>query len=460
MPQPSSDPIPSITPPQPFTIRFDPKDVEELKSRLSNPRLPDQDFLPALDAKQRSNYHQARPGLEWIKKAIPKWRELDFEAFSEKLNRFPHFTTSVDWCERLHFVHRPSSRSDAIPLILIHGWPGSWYEFEHIIQPLAEPEDPSLPAFHVVVPSLPGFLFSSPPPNKDPGVGDFVGYSRILNALMRGLGYDRYASSAGDWGSPHARCLGANHYSEKDGTGCRAVHLNFCPVSPSGVTKLLRNVLPYTVLEGLAKWVYDKEHVQMIQKAQIYEDQMAYYIVQKLRPVQLSYGLVDSPVGILGWLGYFYDILTEFKPGHPTLNLDSALETITLFHMTKSIGTSFLPYTVNPYLPDIHASAEMRLKVPLAYSDFPEEIVNVPLDYVQKTVHGKVRWMAKSNKGGHFAALEEPKIYINHLRNAFSKGGKIKSDDAKHFQGVRQVCLEGGVWDEVRKEQERAGGKL
>lgn len=168
--------------------------------------------------------------------------------------RYPHFTTSIDWCKQLHYVHVRSEEPNAIPLILVHGWvcvqqsihrpslssrlapltplfhtlsplsqPGTFHEFHHVIPYLAAPSSNGFPkaqAFDLVIPSLPGFLFSHPPPSRSRGVGDVRGYARILDALMRGLGYERYAAQGGDWGSVVARCLGALR-SEKDGTGCR-----------------------------------------------------------------------------------------------------------------------------------------------------------------------------------------------------------------------------------------------
>ncbi|KAN0061585.1 hypothetical protein ACQY0O_006432 [Thecaphora frezii] len=441
--------IPPISPPQPFTIEFSDAEIHDFQQRLANARLPDAELMPGITENRNLNY-RLRPSLAWFKEAVELWKQFDFPKLLAKYNRFDHFTTSIDWCERLHFVHRRSSRADAIPLILIHGWPGSWYEFAHVIDDLAEPADEDAPAFHVVVPSLPGFTFSSPPPTNEPGVGDFVGYTRLLNALMRGLGYDKYASQGGDWGSPHARALGAL-YAEQDGTGCRAVHLNFCPVSPTGLVKLLRDTLPVSALQKLAALVYDADTAKAIGKTLNLEETLAYYQIQRYRPTQLLYGLTESPIGLLGWLGYVYDVVTANNPTHPTLNTKDLLETATLFHFTKCIGTSFLPYANNPYLPDIHASPEFRLAVPLGFSDFPNEMVNIPLAHVDKTcTSGKARWAVRGKKGGHFAALEEPQDFVSHLRNAFSPNGVWKGHEE---DGIRTPTIRGGLWDEVRKAQ-------
>ncbi|PWY98466.1 alpha/beta-hydrolase [Testicularia cyperi] len=439
--------IPAITPPKPFTIVYTDDEVKFLKDRLKHARLPQEAYLQSDE--RRPKQHHMKPDLPLMQKLVQDWLQFDFDAFQKRLNSFDHFTTSVDWCTQLHFVHKKSSRPDAIPLMLIHGWPGSWFEFAHVIDKLAEPEDASAPAFHVVVPSLPGYMYSTAPPSRKKGVGEVRGYTRILNALMRGLGYDRYASQGGDWGSPHARALGAL-YSHKDGTGCRAVHLNFCPVAPRGVSKFMLQSMPEKVTLGFAKLIYGDEYMAMAAKGMYFEANRAYYDVQRTRPVQLLYGLVDSPVGLLGWLGNIYDSLCEARgEDHPRLNMNACLETATLFWFTSSIGTSFIPYTNNVFLPEIHGDAEFRLSVPLGYSDFPSELVNTPKFVVDgTTTSGKTRWMAKSPIGGHFAAHEEPDIFISHLRNAFSRGGRWTGHES---DGIESPQVAGGLWDEVRE---------
>ncbi|KAJ1601857.1 hypothetical protein NDA14_007132 [Ustilago hordei] len=445
----STSEIPSITPPKPFTVVYSDDVVKDLRNRLRNTRFPNAPYLP--DDERGPKKLSYKPDLPLVKALVDKWADWDFSGFQKRLNSFPHFTTSVDWCTQLHFVHKRSDRPDAIPIMLIHGWPGSWFEFSHVIDDLANPADKDTPAFHVVVPSLPGFLHSTPPPNKQ--VGNVRGYSRILDALMRRLGYDQYASQGGDWGSPHARALGAFH-SHKDGTGCRAVHLNFCPVAAKGLSKFMLHNLPVKVTLGIAKLVYGQEYLVMAAKGMYFEQNRAYYDVQRTRPVQLLYGLVDSPVGLLGWLGNIYDTLAERRPNHPRLNMDACLEIATLFWFTSSIGTSFIPYTNNTFLPEIHGAPEYKLPVPLGYSDFPDELVNTPKFVVDATTtSGKTRWIAKSSVGGHFAAHEEPTIFVSHLRNAFAKGGKWKGHES---EGIESPQIAGGLWDEVRDQQARA----
>lgn len=447
-----SSQIPAISAPKPYKIVYPDDEVKDLRERLSKTRLPAAPYLPE-DARKPMKLVY-KPDLPLVKELVDKWAAYDFDAFQKRINSFPHFTTSVDWCTQLHFVHKRSERADAIPIMLIHGWPGSWFEFAHVIDDLVNPSNKDAPAFHVVVPSLPGFMDSTPPPSNKPGIGDVRGYTRILDALMRGLGYDRYASQGGDWGSPHARALGVFH-SHKDGTGCRAVHLNFCPVAAKGFSKFMLDALPYKLTLGIAKLVYGQEYLMMAAKGIYFEQNRAYYDVQRTRPVQLLYGLVDSPVGLLGWLGNIYDTLTERNPDHPRLNMDACLEIATLFWFTRSIGTSFIPYTNNIFLPEIHGAAEYKLPVPLGYSDYPDELVNTPKFVVDATTtSGKTRWIGKSPKGGHFAAHEEPTIFVNHLRNAFAKGGKGKWEGKD--EGIQSAQIVGGLWDEVRDQEVRA----
>lgn len=197
-------PLP-ISPPKPFTIHFPEEDVSQFQRKLKDARLPNGPLYPdnpETTAEDGGSFDaRTMPSLNMLRQFIDRWTRLDLKALEKRLNQYPHFTTSVSWCKQLHFLHQPSSKANAIPLILIHGWPGSFLEFVHIIHALAEPEDPEAQAFHVVVPSLPGFTFSSGPPTDKHGVGDVDGYCHLFDSLMRGLGYDRYAAQGGECGN-------------------------------------------------------------------------------------------------------------------------------------------------------------------------------------------------------------------------------------------------------------------
>lgn len=376
--------IPTITTPKPFHITFSDADLAQFHRKLDDARLPDGPMFPG--SKSIEVEPRAFPTLDLMKGALQHWRKMDMKAFEAELNRHPHFTTSVDWCKQLHFIHQPSTRPNAIPLIFCHGWPGSFLEAMHIAKPLSEPEDPDAQAFHVVIPSLPGYTFSSGPPTKEHDIGDVDGYCRLLDALMRGLGYDRYAAQGGDWGSVHARVLGSR-FAKQDGTGCRAVHLNFLPTLPGGkYGGGLLMALPEAVSQKLADWTMSEEERKAVRKALLYNGYgSAYYKIQRERPSQIGFGLIDSPVAILGYLANFTNGLginigeqvrataqdeTKDKPNEQpvevgeragqieaimpnrpneerTLDINWLLHETFLYWITKSAATSFLPYAVS-----------------------------------------------------------------------------------------------------------------
>lgn len=204
------------------------------KSSSSSPFFPNQKTHLPLTPKSPRGVGGGGGGctgasLEWTTHLYSTWTEsFSWHRQQDLINSLPQFTTEIEGLT-VHFVHRRSPRPDASPLLLIHGWPGSFFEFHQIIQPLAEPDTNDVPAFHVVVPSLPGFCFSSPPPR--PGWHPGRDNARIFHGLMRRLGYadGGYVVQAGDWGQFAARELGSKYTAEPAGGGCRAVHLNWCP---------------------------------------------------------------------------------------------------------------------------------------------------------------------------------------------------------------------------------------
>ncbi|PWN39424.1 alpha/beta-hydrolase [Ceraceosorus guamensis] len=455
----SSDPIDlsplPISPPKAFQPTFTSEAIEGLHSRIASARLPEQDFFWK-DEDRRS--WRLKPSLERVKEILKGWKQFDVKQFESEINKYPHFTTSIGWCERMHFIHVRSERKDAIPLMLIHGWPGSFLEFIHLIPSLTFPSSSNDPAFHLIIPSLPGFAYSSAPPSSTSGTGDYLGYSRLLDSLMRGLGYDRYAAQGGDWGSAHVRALGSR-FHKQDGTGCRAVHFNFMPVSPSPGIKLAQQ-LPDWILTRVVPWLYDQEHCRMIAKANYFEANLVYYKVQCERFAQLSYGLLDSPSGLASWIGAFFGIslletypfLSKLCPPIHPESVESApsggktdealLKTLCLYWFTKTSGTAMIPYAANPYLPDIHRDSKNYLEVPTGYSDYPWEIVNTPFVWAKKNAN--IIWHARALKGGHFAAIEEPDIFVQHLKRAFAPGGGGKE--------LPEDTIVKGLWDEERKK--------
>jgi pimeloyl-ACP methyl ester carboxylesterase len=281
-----------------------------------------------------------------------RWLEdFDWPIVQTHLNRHPHFLSDVehDGHElRIHFTHTRSTRPDAIPIILIHGWPGSFYEFDRIVDDLANPQNDTDPAFHVIVPSLPGFCWSSPPPKRGWTMKD---NAAVLNKLMLQLSYTSYVVQAGDWGSFVARELGAQ-YPE-----CKAVHLNFCPVEISADEKDLT-----------------PREMQVKARYQDWMDEhLGYAVCMRSRPQTISIALADNPVGILSWVGEkFVEAAAPSKLEDSDWD-QSILITASLYYFSDCIMTSMLPYYENVQ----HAgfghyflAKENYIGVPMGYTSF------------------------------------------------------------------------------------------
>lgn len=198
---------------KPFRVKIPEDDVERLYDKISDTRHPESDVVP------EAGEDYGVP-TKWMLDVRDFWkRQFSWEPAENAINRFDHFTTGIEGLN-IHFIHQKSSKPDAIPILLIHGWPGSFHEFSEVIEPLCKGGDNG-PAFHCIVPSMPGFCFSSPPPRKGWTVKDTA---RVFHTLMKRLGYDKFVVQAGDWGQFPARELGAK-YSDS----CKAIHLNWCP---------------------------------------------------------------------------------------------------------------------------------------------------------------------------------------------------------------------------------------
>lgn len=224
---------------KPFVVDIPKAEVDRLFRKLRDTRVPKREIVPEAGTEYGESLQQFTlvsdrsltiigPTFEWATKLYEDWTEkYDWESEQKKLNEFPHFTTLVENLT-LHFQHERSKNSNAIPILLVHGWPGSFHEFSRVIGPLSAPPNSSDQAFHVVVPSLPGFCWSSPPPRAGWTMQD---NARVLDALMKKLGYAEYVVQCGDWGHFVGRELGS-----KFTDSCKAVHFNFAPSAiPEGV---------------------------------------------------------------------------------------------------------------------------------------------------------------------------------------------------------------------------------
>lgn len=371
-----------------FQIELADSEIEDLRRRLRDTRWPDRETV--------TDWSQGVP-LGYLQDLAAYWRdEYDMARVANRLNAFPQYHTAIDGVE-IHFLHVRSPHEDAMPLILTHGWPGSVLEFLACIGPLTDPTAHGgdvCDAFHVVVPSLPGHGFSGKP--TAPGWG----ISRIADAwveLMSRLGYGRFLAQGGDWGSVVTTTLGFRAPEQVLG-----IHLNCGIASPEALLELG----DLTDLDRLG--LADLESFQ--------RTEMGYFALQSTRPQTVGYALTDSPVGQLAW------IVEKFRQwsdcdGHPenAVSRDEILDGVTLYWVTGT-GTS----SARLYWEE-HGSLFDGLtptKVPVAFTMFPRETVRLSERWA-RTRFPDLRYHHQASAGGHFAALEQPEIFVGELRAGF-----------------------------------------
>ncbi|ETI29551.1 hypothetical protein G647_02004 [Cladophialophora carrionii CBS 160.54] len=380
----------------PFKIDIPEHEVDRLKRKLQDTRLPNRPIVPEAG----SDYG---PSIDWFQRLYKTWlHEFDWFSVQTHLNRHDHFIADIDdetFSLRIHFTHTRSSRDDAIPLILIHGWPGSFHEFDRVVDAFANPEDPQHQAFHVVIPSLPGFCWSSPPPRRGWTMKDTA---RVFNKLMNQLGYNTYVVQAGDWGSFVARELGAN-FKE-----CKAVHFNFCPVElDEGITDLT-----------------PREKVIKQRQQDWLDNHLGYAVVMRTRPHTIGVALTDNPVGILAWVGEKYiEAVHPSKLDPPDPAWDRAiLTTCSLYYFTDCIMTSSLPYFEGIKHADFgnfFLKKENYVSVPMGYTSFLYDTRPGTERSVKQT--GNMVFYNECDDGGHFAALERPDVILRDCREFFGQ---------------------------------------
>jgi epoxide hydrolase len=359
--------------------------LEDLRRRLAETKWPDQ-----------------LPGTTWEYGAdIGKVRELagywqkdyDWRAQEARINRFEQFTTEIDG-QTIHFIHERSPRADAIPLMLIHGWPGSILEFVNLIKPLTHPKDSSTPAFDVVIPSLPGFGFSGPTTSRG---WDAARMAKAFIVLMDRLGYSRYGIQGGDWGSEIARQM-----ARQAPTRVIGLHLNLIAVPPPS---------PDAMKELTAE-----EHRRYSQWWD--EGRSAFFNLQSIEPQTAAYALTDSPVGWMAWLAVKFQDLTDNDGDFlHSVDRDTFLTDVTLYWVTGTVGSSMRIYREGR-LSDSDA-APPRMKTPVAYAVFPKEVVAAPERWIDQTYNVVQR--TEMPRGGHFAALEQPDLMARDIRLFFAK---------------------------------------
>ena len=359
--------------------------LNDLKKRLSMTRWPNKETP--------EDWSQGIP-LGYMQELCDYWQhEYDWCAREERLNRFPQFITEIDGVD-IHFIHLPSAHENAQPLIITHGWPGSVVEFHKVIEPLADPtahggntED----AFHVVVPSLPGYGFSGKPEVTGWGIEKIAD---IWGALMARLGYDHYFAQGGDWGA-----MVTTHIGLQDKEHCDAIHLNMPVVIPDANT--------------MAELTPSEQASLMSMK--FYQDwDSGYSKQQSTRPQTVGYGLVDSPSGQAAWIIEKFYQWTDCN-GHPenAISRDELLDNVMMYWLSKSAASS-----ARLYWESFKNPPQDEVDIPTGCSIFPKEIVRPSERWIRKRFTN-LKYYNELEKGGHFAAFEQPEIFLQEIRTYF-----------------------------------------
>ncbi|MCE8022013.1 alpha/beta fold hydrolase [Halomonas sp. MCCC 1A11036] len=378
---------------QVFEARATDADLDDLRARLAAARLPETEtvYRAAPDPRR---WDQGVPLADLVD-LVNYWRtEYDWRSFEARLDRIGQFRTTIDGLG-IHFLHRRSARADATPLILTHGWPGSIVEFIDIVDELTEPKEPDTPAFHVVVPSLPGFGYSDKPTTTGWGAGKIAA---AWVELMERLGYDKFVAHGGDWGGVITTVLGGRF-----------------PSQLLGIHSTLAQAPPGLVMEGLTaderKWAEDTRDFWLYRAA--------YAKQQATRPQTIGYSLVDSPVGLLAWiLDKFAEWTDTDDSPFETISRDRILDDVTLYWLTRSGASAARIYYeshggVNALDP------ELRVDVPSAITIYPRDIEKCPRPWAEQRYRQIVRWRT-AEKGGHFPSLEVPGYFVKDLQEGFA----------------------------------------
>ena len=374
---------------KPFTAAIPDPALEDLKQRILRTRWPERETVDGWDQGIPLNYTRALADY-WA-------TDYDWRRFEHRLNAWPQFTTEIEGIG-IHFIHRRSPQPDALPLLISHGWPGSVAEFHKVIDALADPvahggeaED----AFHVVVPSLPGYGFSGKPVTAGTSA-EKIG--RMWGQLMARLGYPRYVAQGGDWGSIITQSMG-----QTETTHCAGIHITMPIVAPDPET-----------MEDLSP-----RELSALDAMQFYNQwDSGYSKQQSTRPQTLGYALADSAVGQMAWIVEKFYAWTDCERDgsrHPenVLSRDELLDNVSLYWLTNSAASS-----ARLYWESFNNPGTGPIDMPAGCSIFPREIFRSSRRWAEQRFSKLVYWR-ELDQGGHFAALEQPTAFIGELRDCF-----------------------------------------
>jgi pimeloyl-ACP methyl ester carboxylesterase len=370
---------------RPFRIEIEEERLSDLRQRLHRTRWP--------EAETVDDWSQGIP-LAYVQDLCRYWAdEYDWRACEERLNGFPQFRTEIDGLG-IHLMHVRSPHPGALPLLITHGWPGSVVEFHKVIRPLVDPTahgGDAADAFHVVCPSLPGYGFSDKPERQGWGVERIA---RAWAQLMARLDYDRYGAQGGDWGATVTTSIG-----QQDAEHLAGIHITMPSVGPDRTT--LGELTP-------------REEAALAALAHYREWDSGYSKQQSTRPQTLGYALVDSPAGQCAWIVEKFWAWTDCD-GHPenVLTRDELLDNVMLYWLTASGASS-----ARLYWESFTRTNRDPVDVPTGCSIFPKEIFRPSRRWVERRFTD-LRYWNELDRGGHFAALEQPASFVDEVRSFF-----------------------------------------
>jgi len=381
---------------RPFHVEIPEEQIDDLRRRIAATRWPSKELV-----QDRSQGVQ----LATLQELARYWAtDYDWRKAEAKLNALPQFTTEIDGVD-IHFIHVRSGHEDALPLIMTHGWPGSVIELLEVVGPLTNPtahDGRAEDAFDLVLPSLPGYGFSGEPAEVgwDPGRT-----AQAWAELMHRLGYTRYVAQGGDVGASVTDAMGR--------------------LAPAGLVGIHTNLL-VTALAGPQPTDSEDERAAADALATFRQSGFGYFLEQATRPQTIGYALLDSPVALAAWMldhdtDSYYKISHAFVDGEPAGNLtqDHILDNITLYWLTGTGASAARSYWESGRAQALAAGqAPPQVLLPVGFTTFPDEIFQAPRSWVEQG-YPNVAYYNKAERGGHFAAWEEPELFSSEVRAAF-----------------------------------------